>query len=126
MKSTITTRFRCSRPLTDLTQLTLMFSTFILQYLNKLVERKIRDFTSPRFPFHTVKVQGFNGNRIKLLTKFSCQLPVKVFALVADFPIEACNLSHTPPPTVRAFDFTRKSFIETTKAELVIQEGRVK
>ena len=40
---------------------------------------------------------------------------MKVFALIADFPIEACNLSHTPPPTVRTFVFTRKTFVEITK-----------
>ena len=114
MKTAIATRFRCSSPLTDLFQKTLMFLTLILQYLNKLVERKIGDFTSPQ-AFHAVKVQGFNGNRIKLLTKFACQLPMKVFALVTDFPIETCELSHTPPPTVRAFNFTRKAFVETTK-----------
>ena len=115
MNPTITTRFRCGfRPLTDLTQLTLMFLTLILQYLNKLVERKIGDFTSPQ-AFHTVKVQGFNRNGIKLLTKFGRQLPVKVFALVRDLPIEARDLPHTPPPTVRTFDFTRKVFVERLK-----------
>ena len=114
MKTAIATRFRCSRPLTDLTQLTLMLLTLILQYLNELVERKVGDFTSPE-AFHAIKVQGFNGNRIKLLTKFACQLPMKVFALVADFPIEPCELFHTPPPTVRTFLFTRKFFVETTK-----------
>ena len=110
MKTAIATRFCCSRPLTGLTQLTLMFDTLILQYLNELVERKVGDFTSPQ-AFHAIKVQGFNGNRIKLLTKFACQLPMKVFALVADFPIEPCELFHTPPPTVRTFLFTRKFFL---------------
>ena len=37
---------------------------------------------------------------------------MKVFALVADFPIQTCDLSHTPPPTVRTFNFTRKAFVE--------------
>ena len=114
MKATITTRFRCGCPLTNLTQFTLMFATLILQYLNKLVERKVGDFTPPQ-AFHTVKVQGFNGNRIKLLTEFACELPMKVFALVADFPIEMCYLSDTPPPTTRTFDFARKFFVERLK-----------
>ena len=91
-----------------------MFSTFILQYLNKLVEGKVGDLASPK-PFHAVKVQGFKGNRIKLLTKFTCQLPVKIFALVADFPIQTCELPDTPPPTVRTFLFTRKFFVERPK-----------
>ena len=114
MNPAIATRFRCSRPLPDLTQLTLMFLTLIFQYLNKLVEAKVGDLTSPE-AFHTVKVQGFNSNGIKLLTKFTCQLPVKVFALVGDFPIQMSNLSCTPPPTIRTFLFTRKFFVERPK-----------
>ena len=110
MKPTIATRFRCSSPLTGLTQLTLMFLTLILQYLNKLVEGKVRDLTTPQV-FHTVKVQRFNRNRIKLLTKFACQLPMKVFALVADFPIETCYLSHIPPPAIRTFLLTAQSLL---------------
>ena len=85
MNPAIATRFRCSRPLTDLTQLTFMFLTLGLQYLNKLVEAKVGGFTSPQ-AFHAVKVQGFNRDCVKLLTQFGCQLPVKVFALVGDFP----------------------------------------
>jgi len=82
-----------------------MFLTLISQYLNKLVEPKIGDFPSPQ-AFHTLKVQGFNGDGIEPLTKVACQLPLKVFALVRDFPIQACNLSHTLPPAVRTFLFT--------------------
>ena len=105
MKTTVATRFRCSCPLIDLFEKTLMFTALGLQYLNKLVEGEVRDFTSPQ-AFHTVKVQGFKDNRIKLFTEFAGKLPLKVFTLVADFPIEMCDLSHTPPPTVRTFDFT--------------------
>ena len=111
MKTAIATRFRCRSPLTDLLQKTLMFLTLIFQYLNKLIERKVRDFASPE-AFHAVKVQGFNGDGIKLLAQFRGELPMKVFALVADFPIQTCDLSHTPPPTVRTFNFTRKAFVE--------------
>ena len=91
-----------------------MFLTLIFQYLNKLVEAKIGDFASPK-AFHTVKVQSFKDNRIKLLTEFRGELPMKVFALVRNFPIEACELSDTPPPTVRPFNFTRKAFVERPK-----------
>ena len=111
MISAITTRFRCRCPLTDLFEKTLMFDTLILQYLNKLVERKVGNFTSPK-AFHTVKVQRFNRNRIKLLTEFACELPMKVFTLIANFPIQTCELSNTTPPTVRTFGFTRKAFVE--------------
>ena len=115
VKPAITTRFRCSSPLTDLTQPTLMFATLILQYLNKLVERKVGDFTSPQAFQVSVKVQSLNDNRIKLLTKFRRELPVKIFTLVGDFPIETCELPDTPPPTVRTFYFTRKFFVEIPK-----------
>ena len=49
-------------------------------------ERKIGDFASPQ-AFHPLKVQGFNRNRIKLLTQFGGKLPLKVFTLIGDFPI---------------------------------------
>ena len=65
-----------------------MFDTLILQYLNKLVESKIGDFTPPH---HAIKVQRFNGNCVKLLTKFR-KLPLKIFALVRDFSIETGDL----------------------------------
>ena len=91
-----------------------MFLTLILQYLHKLVERKVGDLTSPQ-AFHTLKVQGFNGNRIKLLTEFRGELPLKVFALVRDFTIQACELSDTPPPAMRTFLLTRKTFVERPK-----------
>ena len=91
-----------------------MFLTLILQYLNKLVEGEVRDFTPPQ-PFHAIKVQCFKDNRIKLLTEFGGELPLKVFALIADFPIETCDLSDTPPPAIRTFDLSRKAFVERSK-----------
>ena len=112
--SATATRFRCSSPLPYLKKFPLMFLTLILQYLKKLIEGKVGDFTSPK-PFHTAKVQRLKDDGIKLLAKFRGELPMKVFALIADFPIEVCNLSHTPRPAVRTFDFTRKAFVERPK-----------
>ena len=114
MKPTIATRFRCSRPLTDLEQFTPMFLTLISQYLNKLVKGEVGNFTTPK-TFHARKVQGFNGNRVKRLTKVTCQLPMEVLALVADLPIQACDVSHTPPPTLRTFLLTTQGFVEAPK-----------
>ena len=91
-----------------------MFLTLILQYLYKLIEGKVRDLTPPK-SFHAIKVQGFNRNRIKLLTEFARELPLKVFALVRDFPIEACDLSHTPLPPIRTFLFATQCFVKTAK-----------
>ena len=114
MKTAIATRFCCSCPLTDLTQLTLMFLTLIFQYLNKLIESKVGDLTSPK-PFHTVKVQSFNRNGIKPFTEFCCQLPMKVFALIRNLTVKACQCSDTTPPIIRTFDLARKSFVEFAK-----------
>ena len=114
MKTAITARFCCSRPLINLFQKTLMFTTLIPQYLNELVESKVRDFASPQ-SFHAVKVQRFKDNLIKLLTEFACELPVKIFTLVTNFLIEACKLPNTLPPTIRTFDFTTQCFIERPK-----------
>jgi len=114
MKSAVATRFCCRCPLTDFEQLTSMFLTLILQYLNKLVERKIGDFSSPQ-PFHSLKVQGFNGDCIKSFAKFCSKLPVKVFALITYPSIEACDLSYAPPPIMRTFNLARKTFVERPK-----------
>ena len=91
-----------------------MFTALILQYLNELVEPKVGDFTTPK-PFHAIKVQCFKDNGIKLLTEFGGKLPLKVFALIADLPIETCDLSHTPPPAIRTFYLSRKAFVERSK-----------
>ena len=102
-----------------------MLSTFILQYLNKLVEGEVRHFTPPK-SFHTLKVQGFKDNRIKLLTEFRGELPVKVFALITHPSIETCEFPHTPPPTVRTFLFTTQFFVERPKfGQGVFQRLRV-
>ena len=114
MKSAGATRFCCRSPLPNLKQLTPMFLTLILQYLNKLIEPKIGDLTSPQ-AFHSVKVQSFNGNRIILLTEFGSELPLKVFTLVRYFPIQACDLSYAPPPPVRTFLFATQCFVERSK-----------
>ena len=114
MKTAVATRFCCSSPLTDLTQLTLMFLTLILQYINKLIEGEVGDLASPK-SFHTRKVQGFNGDGVESLTKFRSKLPLKVFASVADFSIETCDLSHTPPPAIRTFNLSAEFFVERPK-----------
>ena len=102
MKTTITTRFRCPCPLTDLAEFTTMFDTFGLQYLSELVESKVRDFASPK-AFHTVNVQGFNSNRIKLFTKIGRKFPLEILALVSNLAIQPCHCSNSTPPTIRPF-----------------------
>ena len=114
MKTAIATRFRCSRPLSDLFKMTLMFTTLPFQYLNELVEGEVGDFTPPQ-AFHTVKVQSLKDDCIKLLTEFACELPMKVFTLIGDFPIKACELPHATPPPMRTLNFTRKCFVERPK-----------
>ena len=77
MKTAIATRFGCSCPLTDLTEITLMFTALIPQYLNKLVEGEVRNLTPPQ-AFHAVKIQCFNNDCVKFLTEFRGKLPMKV------------------------------------------------
>ena len=89
--SAIRTRFRGSSPLTDLNELALMFDALILQYLNKLIERKIGDLTSPQ-AFHTLKVQRLGNDRIKPFAQVSSNLVVPVLALVADMPIQSAQV----------------------------------
>jgi len=91
-----------------------MFETLELQNLNKLVERKIGDFPSPK-PFHSVKVQGLGHNRIKPFTQVGRPFVVPVFALVGYLPIETGEFADSTPPIVRTFDLTRKTFIEFPK-----------
>ena len=87
-----------------------MFDTLILQNLNKLVESKVRDFTSPE-AFHTLEVQRLNGDGIKPSAQVGRKLPVKVFALIADFPIQTGELTDSTIPIARPFHFTRKAFV---------------
>ena len=114
MKTAITTRFCCSSPLINLFEKTLMFTTLIPQYLNELVKSKIGNFASPQ-SLHTIKVQSFNDNLIKLFTDFACELPMKIFALIRNLMVQSCDLSDTPPPTIRTFDFTTQCLIERPK-----------
>ncbi len=116
------TRFCAGSPLSDLFEKTLMLLTLVSQNLNKLVETKVADFASPK-PFHTLKVQGLKHDHIKLLTEFRRKLPMKVLALVADFPIQTGELSHTPPPSLRTFLLARKCFIQRPKRVQVRFQG---
>jgi len=91
-----------------------MFQTFVLQYLNKLVKGEVRNLTPPQ-AFHTVKVQRLGSDRIKPFTQVCRNLVVPVFALVRYVPIQARKCSDATPPIPRAFDFTRKTFVEGSK-----------
>ena len=91
-----------------------MFATFGLQYLNKLIEGKVRDFTSPK-PFHTVKVQRFGCDEVKPSAKVGGKFPMKIFALIGNFTVKSCDLSNSTPPAVRTLLFTAKCFVEITK-----------
>ena len=114
MKPTIRTRLCRSRPLPDLNKMTLMFSTLIAQYLNKLIEGKVRHLAAPK-PFHAIKVQRFKDNRIKLFTELGSQLPMPIFALVSNLSVEAGELTDTSPPPPRSFLFSRKAFVESAE-----------
>ena len=116
----------CGRPpLSNLNKMTLMFLTLILQYLNKLREGKIRDFTSPQ-AFHAVKVERFKDEGIKSLAKGCGKFPMPIFALVGNFAIETCELTDTPPPAISAFLFSRKRLVERSEfVQRLLQRLRV-
>ena len=101
-----------------------MFETLELQYLHKLPEGEVRDFTTPK-PFHTVKIQGLS-NQIKLPTEVCSKFPLPIFALIANFTVEPSQFSDSTPPVVRPFDFPRYRFIEFAKfGQGVFQKLRV-
>ena len=87
-----------------------MFDTFELQNLNKLIKGKVRDFAPPE-SFHTVKVQRLSDDGIKPSAEVRGKLPVPIFALVGNLPIQSCDLLHSTVPIARPFHFTRKAFV---------------
>ncbi len=74
MKTAIATRFRRGSPLSDLFPHTFMFTTFILQYLNELVEGEFRYFTPPQ-AFHTLKVQCLTVRTFLLTIQCFVEMP---------------------------------------------------
>ena len=98
--SAVATRFCCSSPLTDLTEGSLMFETFELQYLNKLIESKVGDFPSPQ-AFHSCQVQRFKSKCLKTL-----------HICFANPCVGESWLPDSTPPVIRTFLFSRKTLIE--------------
>ena len=93
-----------------------MFDTFILQYLNKLTECQVGDFTSPQ-AFHAIKVKRFKSKCIKPLAEVGREFPMPVKALPADFAIQYRQFPDRTPPIIRTFFLTRKETF-TQYAEL--------
>ena len=125
MIPTIATRFRCGSPLTDLKELTIMFETLELQYLHKLIEGEVRDFSAPE-AFHAIKVERLGSDTVKPSAKVSGKFVVPIFALVGDFTVKSGEVSDSTPLVVRAFDFARKAFVESAKfAQRLFQRLRV-
>ena len=88
-----------------------MFETLEFQYLNKLVEGKVRDFTTPE-AFHRIKVQRLGGDKVKPRAKVSRKFPLKILALVGNLTRQPGQLTDGTPPIVRPFNFARKTFVE--------------
>ena len=91
-----------------------MFETLEFQYLNKLVKGEVRDFSTPE-AFHAVKVERLGGDKVKPSAEVSGKFPMPISALVGDMPIQSCELTHTSPPVVRAFDFTAECLVQFPK-----------
>ena len=105
MVSTIRTRFCCCRPLTDLLKFFTVLCTLLFQYLYELIEGVVRDFAAPK-PFHTVKIQGFKTEYIKLRAKLGGKFPLPIFSLSGNFSVVPCQSPDATPPIIRTFDFT--------------------
>ena len=88
-----------------------MFETFEFQYLNKLVESKVRDFPSPE-AFHTRKVQRLGGDKVKPSAQIRGEFPMPISALVSNFTVKSCEGTDGTPPVARTFDFARKAFVK--------------
>ena len=95
-------------------EITIMLETLVCQNLNKLSERKIRDFATPE-TFHTRKVQRLRSDKVKPSAQVSSKFEMPISALVRDMSAEACDFSDSTPPIVRTFHFTRKTFVEGAK-----------
>ena len=114
MVSTITARFRCSRPPTDLHQGFIVLCALLFQYFKKLVEGMIRDLASPK-PFHTLKVQRLKAKHVKLCAKFGSKFPLPIQTLSANFSMLPCQSTTRTIPIARTFDFTRKCLVQRTQ-----------
>ena len=88
-----------------------MFETLELQYLNKLVKSKVRDFASPE-AFHSLKVQRLGDNVVKPTAEVSSAFVVPISALIRDFHVKPCELTDSTPPIVRTFDLSTDRFVE--------------
>ena len=91
-----------------------MFRTLKPQYLNKLPESEVRYFPTPN-SFHASKIERFGDDGIKTPAQVRGKFPMPILALVGDFTIEPCQFSDSTPPIVRAFNFTRKAFVECSE-----------
>ena len=111
---TIRTRFCGRSPLSSLKELTIMFQTLILQYLNKLSKGKVGDFASPE-TLHTSKVEFLCRNRVKPSAQVCSKFPMPIFALVGDMPIASRELTKTTPPIVRPDNFTTQCLVKRPK-----------
>ncbi len=91
-----------------------MFDRLETQYLNKLVESKVRDFSTPK-PFHAVKVQRLGGDKAKPSAQVSSKLPLPISALVSNFTVKSREIMDRTPVVARILGFTRKAFVEVSE-----------
>ena len=93
-----------------------MFETFEFQYLNKLIEGEVRDFTSPE-AFHCLKVQRLGSNCIKPSAQVGRKFPMPIETLAGNFSIKPCEVSNGSVPIVRTLLLTASLLIQ--RPELV-------
>ena len=91
-----------------------MFETFELQYLNKLVKGKVRDFAPPE-TFHCVKIQRLGDNRIKPPTQVGRAFIMPISALVGDLAVKPCELADSTPPVTRTLLLSGYGLVECSE-----------
>ena len=108
--STAMTRFCCRFPTSCSQEGFTVFGTRPLEDQGKLTERYIRDFPSPE-AFHTLKVQGFNHNRIILSHKPKGQLKEVVSSPTCDFLMDPGEVTFGTEPAIRQILLPREGLV---------------
>ena len=94
------TRFCCGSPTPRFQEDFTVFRTRPLEYQDKFTKSEVRNFASPK-AFHTLKVQGFNGNLIVFPHKPKCQFKEVVSPLIGDLLMDTTEVTLGTIPAIR-------------------------
>ena len=91
MISTDTTALCRGYPSTNLQHRTYPFLGLVFEFFKKLTESKVRDLFTPK-SFHTVEVQVFKEEYIKVATQVYCKFPMMIRSLIRSFLMNTRNI----------------------------------